>query len=83
MKREGREVRERGERDRACTGGERTRGRRRRDEREKPDEINEDGVEKKGGQRKSAGLNREGGRYSTSRVNLRELMTCEVLIDAL
>lgn len=51
--------------------------------REKPDQINEDGVEKKGGQRKSAGLNREGGRYSTSRVNLRELMTCEVLIDAL
>lgn len=51
-------------------------------QREKADEINEDEVKKKGGERKSVGLNREGGRYSTSKVNLRELMTCEVLIDA-
>lgn len=59
------------------------RGGGREKERERLDKINEDGAEKKGGERKSMELNREGGRYSTSRVNLRELMTCEVLIDAL
>jgi len=72
---------------RACTDRNvtymRERKREREKEREKPDEINEDGVEKKGGERKSLGLNRDGGHYSTSRVNLCELMTCKVLIDAL
>lgn len=42
-------------------GAEREGGRETEGQREKSDEINEDAVEKKGGERKSVGLNREGG----------------------
>lgn len=51
--------------------------------REERGEINEDGVRKRKGERANRRILKwGGGRYSMSRVNLRELMTCEVLIDA-